>query len=154
MAAQIGAQVTGIASPAKADVVMGQGAGAVLARGAPIAADTYDCVIDVVAGEIWGDLIEALKPGGHYAVAGAIGGPVVAADLRRIYLRDITIHGCTYQSPEVFAALIGKVNAGQLRPLVSKTYPMAQIAKAQADFEAKCYAGKLVLLPEGIDEEE
>ena len=147
LAAKMGAPVTGIASSAKAGTVRAQGAMTVIERGARLPEARFDCVIDVVAGEIWPALIEALKPGGHYAVAGAIGGPMVEADLRRIYLRDITIHGCTFQPPEVFAELIARVNEGQLRPLVSKTYPMTEIRTAQADFQSKRYAGKLVLLP-------
>lgn len=147
LAAKMGAEVTGIASASKAMIVRDQGAAAVIERGAPIPEGRFDCVIDVVAGAIWPALIEALKPGGHYAVAGAIGGAMVEADLRRIYLRDITIHGCTFQPSEVFADLIARVNAGQLRPLVSKTYPMTEIKAAQADFQSKRYVGKLVLLP-------
>ncbi len=147
LATKMGARVTGITSGSKADTVRAEGAEVVIERGAPIPEGQFDSVIDVVAGEIWPALIEALKPGGHYAVAGAIGGPMVEADLRRIYLRDITIHGCTFQPPEVFADLIKRVNAGQLRPLVSKTYPMKEIRAAQADFQTKRYAGKLVLLP-------
>ncbi len=147
LATKMGARVTGISSASKADTVRGEGAETVLKRGAPIPEAKFDCVIDVVAGDIWGALIDALKPGGHYAVAGAIGGAVVEADMRRIYLRDITIHGCTFQPPEVFAHLIGMVNAGQVRPLISKTYPMDRIAEAQQDFQSKQYPGKLVLFP-------
>ncbi len=147
LAADAGAQVTGITSASKAETVKAQGASDILERGAPIPVARYDCGIDVVAGDVWTALINGLKPGGHYAVAGAIGVPIVEADLRQIYLRDITIHGCTYQAPQVFAALIDKVNAGQIRPLVSKTYPMDRIAEAQSDFQSKRYPGKLVLLP-------
>ena len=92
-------------------------------------------------------LIEALKPGGRYAVSGAIAGPIVEADLRTIYLNDLTICGCTYTAPQVFARLVELINAGTVRPLVSKTYPLRDIAIAQADFGAKRYPGKLVLLP-------
>jgi len=45
--------------------------------------------------------------------------------------------------------LIARDNTGQLRPLVSKTYPMTEIRAAQADFHSKRYVGKLVLLPPG-----
>ena len=72
---------------------------------------------------------------------------MVQADLRRIYLRDISIHGCTYQSPEVFSRLIEQVRSGEVRPLISRTYPLSRIAEAQADFQSKRYPGKLVLLP-------
>lgn len=147
LATAMGAAVTGISSPAKADDVRAAGAVEVLARGTALPADKFDCVIDVVGGDIWGDLINALRPGGRYAVAGAIGGPIVEADLRRIYLRDITIFGCTYQPPEVFAKLVEMVNAGKVRPLVSNTYPLDRIGEAQEDFMSKRHAGKLVLLP-------
>ena len=149
LAAQMGAEVTGVASPAKAGVVHEAGAVAVLSRDDTPPPDRFHAVIDLVAGPGWPALIDALRPGGHYAVAGAIAGPIVEADLRRIYLRDITIHGCTYQPPRVFAALVDKVNAGRVRPLVSKTFPMRDIALAQEVFMTKRHPGKLVLLPPG-----
>jgi alcohol dehydrogenase len=149
LAARKGARVAGIAAPDKAEAVRAAGADEVIARGAALPEGRYDCVIDLVAGEVWPDLIEALRPGGHYAVAGAIAGPVVEADLRRIYLRDITLHGCTYQPAEVFAELVAMINAGAIRPRVSRSYPLERIAEAQADFMAKKYPGKLVLIPPG-----
>ncbi len=69
------------------------------------------------------------------------------ADLRTIYLNDLTIYGCSYTPHEVFAELVGLINAGRLKPLVSKTYPLADIAAAQSDLAAKKYPGKLVLIP-------
>lgn len=149
LAHRLGARVTGICSPVKAGLVRDAGAAETIDRGAPLPEDRFHAVIDVVAGEVFGALIDALRPGGRYAVAGAIGGPIVEADLRRIYLRDITLHGCTYQPPEVFARLVEMVNAGQVKPLISKTYPMREIAAAQAEFQSKGLAGKLVLLPPG-----
>ena len=94
-----GAHVTGMCSSAKAEAVRAAGAVTVLERGAIPSEHFFDVVIDVVGGDGWAALIRALKPGGHYAVSGAIGGPVVTGDLREIYLPDITIHGCTYQPP-------------------------------------------------------
>ena len=149
LASKDGAHVTGICAAPKADIVRAEGAAETIDRGAPLPENRFHAVIDLVAGPLWPALIDALKPGGHYAVAGAIAGPIVEADLRRIYLRDITIHGCTYQPPEVFARLIDRVNAGDIRPLVSKTYPLRDIARAQEEFLSKRHAGKLVLLPQG-----
>jgi len=149
LAQKLGARVTGICSASKAELVREAGAAETIDRGAPLPGDRFHAVIDVVAGEVFGALIDALKPGGHYAVAGAIGGPIVEADLRRIYLRDVTIHGCTYQPPEVFARLVDMVKAGLVRPLISKTYPLSEIGQGQAEFQTKQMAGKLVLIPPG-----
>lgn len=148
LAALRGAQVTGVAAEAKAEAVRAAGAGEVIGRDAVPEAGAFDAAIDLVGGPGWPALIRALRPGGHYAVAGAIAGPVVAADLRDIYLRDITLHGCTFQPPATFRRLVALIDAGAVRPLVSKTYPLAEIARAQADFVAKRYPGKLVLIPE------
>lgn len=147
LAALRGATVAGITSPAKAETVRDQGATLTIARDATLPRDAFDVVIDVVGGPVWPDLIAALKPGGHYAVSGAIAGPMVTADLRALYLRDITVHGCTHQPPDVFGRLVGLINAGRIRPLVSKTYPLDQIAAAQEDFMSKRLPGKLVLIP-------
>ena len=147
LARRIGARVTALASAAKAHVVRQTGAADVLDRDAPLPRAAFDAVIDVVGGPRWPDLLRALKPGGHLAVAGAIAGPVVDLDLRALYLKDITLHGCTFQPPSVFDRLVGWMRDGSVRPLVSKTYPLNQISRAQADFMAKIHPGKLVLIP-------
>ncbi|MEO3413527.1 zinc-binding dehydrogenase [Roseovarius sp. CAU 1744] len=147
LAALRGARVLAQTSPAKADVVRRAGACETLDRGQTPGARSVTVAIDLVGGPDWGALLEALRPGGRYATAGAIAGPIVEADLRTIYLNDLTIFGVTYQPPESFAGLVALINQGRVRPLVSKTYPLKEIVAAQADFAAKKYPGKLVLLP-------
>ena len=142
-----GAQITAVTSPAKADAVRDAGAQAILDRDATPPENHFDTIIDVVGGPGFPHLIAALKPGGHYAVSGAIAGPIVETDLRALYLSDRTIHGATYQPPAVFSHLVDLINSGHIRPLISKTYPLSEIAKAQEVFQSKRYPGKIVLLP-------
>ncbi|MGQ0566248.1 MAG: alcohol dehydrogenase catalytic domain-containing protein [Gemmobacter sp.] len=144
-----GARLTGQCSAAKAAAVLAQGA-MVLDRDAAPAPDSFDVVIDLVGGPGWAARLDALRPGGRYAVAGAVGGAEVRGDLRVIYLKDLTLYGCTNQSAQGFAELVGLINAGALRPLVSKTYPLRDIAIAQADLVAGHHPGKLVLIPPEI----
>jgi alcohol dehydrogenase len=145
-----GAHVIAQAGRSKQDAVRAAGADEVIDRAELPEPDSVTVLIDVVGGADWPARIEALKPAGRYATSGAIAGPIVEADLRTIYLKDLTIYGCTYTPPEVFSELVDYMNAGRIRPLVSKTYPLADIAKAQADFAAKIHPGKLVLIPPGI----
>ncbi|MEM0989473.1 MAG: zinc-binding dehydrogenase [Pseudomonadota bacterium] len=144
------AHVTGVSSAPKAQAVRDAGADEVVDRDAVPTAQSYDVVIDLVGGPGWGTLIDALVPGGRYAVSGAIAGPIVEADLRTIYLNDLSILGSTYQPREVFSRLVDLMRQGAVRPLVSQTYPLAQIHRAQEDFAAKTYPGKLVLIPPGV----
>ena len=142
-----GAHVTAVTSPAKADAVREAGADTVLGRDETASENYLTAVIDVVGGDATPDLLKALRPGGRYAVAGAIAGPLVTMDLRDIYLKDLTLFGCTFQSRATFQGLVDHINAGRIRPLISNTYPLADIATAQDDFQSKRYPGKLVLVP-------
>ena len=142
-----GAHVTAVASKTKQDAVRETGADALLDRSEMPAPASFTVAIDVVGGAGWGAVIDALVPGGRYATSGATAGPIVEADLRTIYLNDLTIFGCTYTPRETFAELVELINGGRVRPLISKTYDLADIHRAQADFQAKTHPGKLVLLP-------
>jgi alcohol dehydrogenase len=142
-----GAEVTGIASAAKQDAVRAAGAAQVLDREATPPAGDFTVAIDLVGGPGWPAVIEALAPGGRYAVSGAIAGPIVEADLRTLYLNDLTLYGCTYTPKTVFAKLVELINSGTLRPLIARRYPLADIVQAQQDFLEKSMPGKLVLIP-------
>ncbi len=151
LARRRGAKVTAVASKSKAGDVIAAGAARIIARGddllEALGRESVDVVIDVVAGAQWPQLLEILKRGGRYATAGAIAGPIVELDLRTLYLKDLSLFGCTVLAPAVFPNLLGYIENDEIRPLVSKTYPLKQIAAAQSDFLAKKFTGKLVLIP-------
>ena len=87
-----------------------------------------------------------LRRGGRYATAGAIAGAHVALDLRTLYLKDLTRFGCTMPDLALFSRLIGYIERGEIRPLVSATYPLEQIAQAQCAFAVKEHVGKIVVM--------
>ncbi|GAA0521524.1 alcohol dehydrogenase [Saccharopolyspora subtropica] len=154
LAKRRGATVTAVCSAAKAADVRAQGADRTVERGADLIAalgrTSVDVVIDLVGGPQSAQLLDLLRPGGRYAIAGAIGGPVAELDLRTLYLNDLSIFGCTFQEDVVFENLVAYLEHGELRPVVSRTYPLAEIARAQADFLAKKHLGKLVLVPPAV----
>lgn len=151
LAKRRGAFVIAVCSPAKADQVRAQGADQTLDRGTDLiealGRSSVDVVIDIVGGRQAANLLELLRPGGRYAIAGAIDGPHAEIDLRTIYLKDLRLLGCTFQDDEVFENLIGYIERNEVRPVVSNTYPLADIARAQQDFLDKKHTGKLVLIP-------
>lgn len=146
-----GAHVIAISSAAKADDVRALGADQVIDRNADLVsclgAMSVDVVIDLVAGPQWPSFLEVLRRGGRYATAGAIAGPITELDVRTLYLKDLSLFGSTYQADEVFPDLVSYIERGEIRPTLSATYPLKDIARAQEDFLAKKHTGKLVLLP-------
>ena len=144
-----GAKVIGITSKAKEEKVLKIGADKVIMRDDSIVQklgkNTIDVVIDLVAGRQWPGLIDALKPFGRYAVAGAIGDPHVKLDIRTLYLKDLTFFGCTNLGKNVFSNLIKHIENKNISPLISATYPLEDIVKAQQSFLDKKHVGKIVL---------
>ncbi len=151
LAKRRGAEVIAIAGKPKAEAIQALGAAQVIARGEdPVAAlgrDAVDVVVDLVGGPEWPRLLDLLRRGGRYATAGAIAGPIVELDLRTLYLKDLSLLGCTWQGPAVFPALVSYIERGEIRPVVAHTFPLAEIRHAQEEFLAKRFVGKLVLIP-------
>ena len=150
LAKRRGAHVIAVASTTKADTVRAIGADEVVDRRANLVAaighEDVDVVIDLVARTSWPRLLDVLRCGGRYATAGAIAGPLVELDVRTLYLKDLTLFGCTFQEDEVFENLVSYIERGDIRPLVAKTFPLSEFRQAQTEFLAKAFTGKLVLV--------
>ena len=144
-----GARVLAVTSAGKAGKLKALGADQTLDRNADylsaLGAEQVDVVIDLVAGPKWPSLLDVLRPGGRYAVAGAIAGPQVELDVRTLYLKDLSFFGCTVLEPDVFGNLIRRIERADISPLVAETYPLREIGAAQQAFAEKGYIGKIVL---------
>jgi NADPH:quinone reductase-like Zn-dependent oxidoreductase len=149
LAKRRGAKVIAQSSPSKADALRALGADHVIDRKADLLSalgeNSVDVVLDIVGGQQWPDLLKILRLGGRYAIAGAIAGPIAQIDLRTVYLKDLTLIGCTFQEEEVFANLISYIQNDEIKPLVAKTFPLCQISAAQEEFLSKGHIGKIVL---------
>ncbi len=153
LAALRGAEVTAITSAAKATEVLSLGAARVVDReedlSAALAGRPADVVVDNVCGPGLDDLLTVLRSGGTYVTSGAIAGPAVTLDKRTVYLRDLTIRGCTAWAEAVFPALVARLERDELRPRVARTFPLERIADAQTEFLEKRHVGSFVLMPPG-----
>ena len=92
-------------------------------------------------------MLKLLGKGGRYASSGAIAGPMVELDMRDFYLKDISMIGCTAWDEVVFPNLVRYIEAGEIKPLLEKTFPLSEIAEAQRQFLDKTHVGNFVLIP-------
>ena len=154
LARRRGARIAAITSAGKEDQVRALGADIVLDRGDNLAdvlgVQSIDVVVDNVAGTGFPQMLKVLKRGGRLVSSGAIAGPIVDLDMRDMYLKDISLIGCTAWDEPVFPSLIGYIERNEIRPLLAKTYDLADIARAQADFMAKSHFGNFVLIPPAL----
>lgn len=150
LARRRGAEVIAIAGADKVDAVRALGADQVIPRDADLADlfgnAHFDAAVDIVGGVGFASILNSLKPGGRYGVAGAISGPIVDLDLRTLYLKDLRLLGCTILDAQVFPNLITYIQRGEIKPLVAVTFPLAEIVAAQEVFLTKTHVGKIVLV--------
>lgn len=155
LAAGRGAHVVAVTTRAKSDLVREAGAAALIhrdtddlaaavARAAPAG---MDAVADVVGGQTMTGLLPQVRDGGRWIVAGALGGPVVELDLRRLYLRTITLIGSSMHTPAHFSRLAQAARRGQVVPRIAARYALADIHAAQREFLQRNHTGKIVLVP-------
>jgi NADPH:quinone reductase-like Zn-dependent oxidoreductase len=146
-----------IVGPGKERAVLDIGAEGAIVRGAgdlvaQVAEATggkpVDVVADVVAGPSFNDLLRILRPEGRYTTAGAIAGPVVQLDLRTVYLKHLQLHGSSQGTRGAFRRLLRYIEDGKIRALVGGVYKLSEFHRAQTDFMAKGFIGKLVVVPD------
>lgn len=146
-----GAKVIALSSASKFDHLLQLGADQILERGDDLTQILGDRSVDVafdnVAGDGFGSILKALKPGGRYASSGAIAGPLVTLDMRHFYLKDLNLIGCTAWDEPVFPNLISYIERGEIKPLVAKTFALKDIRQAQELFLEKNHFGNFVLVP-------
>jgi len=152
-----GARVIALTSPDKDEAVRGAGAAAVVHRGpepaevaaavAAAAGGPLDAVVDVVGGPLLPALLDRIRDGGRWVIAGALGGAVVDLDLRRLYLHNIGLVGSSMHTPAHFAELVADAVAGRVHPRVAEVHELAAIHTAQDVFSRSAYVGKIVVRP-------
>ena len=112
-----------------------------------IGQDHVSVVADIVGGDGFASVIDVLERGGRYTCSGAIAGPIVELDLRTFYLRDLTFTGSTVLPPQIFRDVVRYIENGDLKPMLSATYPLQDLRVAQAAFVAKQHTGNIVIVP-------
>jgi NADPH:quinone reductase-like Zn-dependent oxidoreductase len=114
--------------------------------------DRYDVVFDVGATRSLGDLRRVLRPGGTLVISGGAKGrwigPMLrplAGVLRAKLLRQRVRVYIANDTKEDFLAMKELIEGGQVRPVVDRTYALAEAAEAIRYLESGKVKGKVVL---------
>ena len=114
-----------------------------------------DVVLDMVGAPYFAKNLAALKTGGRIVYIASQGGGTVELPIGAIMQKRAVITGSTLRprSADEKARLAGEVErvvwpwieAGKVRPIVERTFPLAEAAKAHALLESGAHLGKVVL---------
>ncbi len=107
-------------------------------------AGPFDLCLDSAGGAGWGDITDALAPGGTLVFFGATRG-AGEIPMRKAFFKQISMLGTAMGSPRDFEGLLTFVAAHDLRPPLDSVHDLADVEKALARMEAGAQSGKIVL---------
>jgi len=106
-----------------------------------------DAVFEHVGGEIVGEALKCLRRSGRLVTCGATAGPVAPIDLRYVFDRQLKILGAKMGSLAEMRRVWALVAEGKLKPVVDRTFPLADARAAHEYLAAGGHFGKVVLIP-------
>jgi len=113
-----------------------------------------DVILDIVGGSYTTRNLECLARDGRLVQIGLMGGADTALSLRPILLRRLTITGSTLRirTPEEKGAIAAALERevwpllpSRCKPVIARTFPLAEAAEAHRALEAGHVIGKIVL---------
>ena len=114
-----------------------------------------DVILDIVGGDYTARNIACLARDGRLVQIGLMGGATATIPLSPILLRRLTITGSTLRArtPEEKGAIAAALErevwpllaAGRVKPVIDRTFPLAQAADAHSALESGQVFGKIVL---------
>ncbi|WP_372604411.1 zinc-binding dehydrogenase [Actibacterium sp.] len=104
-----------------------------------------DLVVDNVGAATWDQSLRSLRRGGAVVTCGATTGSAPSADLQRMFIRQLSVHGSTMGSMAEFRQLIAAFEAGGFTPPIDEIFPLSRAAEALDRLGAPDRLGKVVI---------
>lgn len=141
-----------VASPHKAERVKALGADAVLLHGPELdaelgrlAPDGVDVILDVLGGDHVSAGMERLAIGGRLVTAGATTGNLAQVHIGRLLGRHRQLIGSSLGSRAEMEAALAAVAAGAVKPVLDRTFPLAETMQAVRYLAERGPVGKVVI---------
>ena len=153
IAKALGAEVTGVCGPANLELVRSIGADHVIdytRTDVTTAGERYDVILQLAGTASPRRLRRALVPGGTLVLSsgqGRVAGVdrILAATMLNPFVRERLAVFVTKENGADLATLADMIAAGQVRPVIDRTYPLAEAAEALRYLEAGHARGKVIL---------
>jgi NADPH:quinone reductase-like Zn-dependent oxidoreductase len=155
-----GAEVTGVDSARKLDMLRSIGANYVIdysQQDYTKSGQRYDVILDVVAHRSVFDYRRALTPEGRFIIVGGSLGTFLqvvflGALISRIGSKKLGINAYDPNNREDLATLEELFVAGKVVPVIDRRYPLGEVPEAIRYLEDGCALGKVVITVEPSDE--
>ena len=106
-----------------------------------------DVVMEHIGGEVFTRSLQCLKRNGIIVTVGAHAGEVVQFDIIPFFRRELTLTGSKNAPVTELRAVMDLVAQGKLKPVIHRTFPLAEAAEAHRVVDSREIFGKVVLVP-------
>ncbi len=106
-----------------------------------------DVVVEHVGEATWTKSVESLAPAGRLVTCGATTGFDARVDLRYLFSKQYSLLGSFMGTMGELHQVLKFVFRGQLKPVIDRVYPLAEIRAAHERLERKEQFGKVVVTP-------
>jgi NADPH:quinone reductase-like Zn-dependent oxidoreductase len=106
-----------------------------------------DVVVEHVGVATWPKSLESLAPGGRLVTCGATTGYGAGIDLRYLFSKQWSLLGSFMGSMGELHQVLKFVFRKQLKPVIDRVYPLAEIRAAHQRLESKEHFGKVIVRP-------
>jgi NADPH:quinone reductase-like Zn-dependent oxidoreductase len=148
LAKHIGAEVTAVDSAGKLEMLRSLGADEVIDYAVTdftTSGETYDFILDVVSKSPFSDCIGSLKENGRYLIAN----PGLSQTVRGRWTSTMSskkvIFGAAYPKTKELEFLKELIEAGKLKAIIDRCYPLEQTAEAHRYVEAGRKVGHVII---------
>jgi NADPH:quinone reductase-like Zn-dependent oxidoreductase len=151
LAKYFGAEVTGVDSTRKLDVLRLIGTDHVIdymQDDFTQSGETYDVILDVMGKTSFSRCIRSLKPNGHYLLLNAGLSQRVRGRWTSMRSGKQVIIGAASQKTEDLIFLKELIEAGKIKPVIDRSYPLEQTAEAHRYVETGQKKGNVVITVE------
>jgi NADPH:quinone reductase-like Zn-dependent oxidoreductase len=155
IAKTLGAEVTGVASGANIAMVRSIGADDVIdytREGLAARGEAYDVIIDLAGNRGLKELRSVLAPTGTVVLVGGTGGPTtmgfgrtIRAMALNLFVRQTLAGFMAKDNGEDLETLGGMLAAGEIVPVIDRSYPLERIVKALEHVGSRHTSGKTVI---------
>jgi NADPH:quinone reductase-like Zn-dependent oxidoreductase len=129
-----------------AEAILDEGGSSILDRVMELTGKRgVDVVIENVGKAVWPIAMKALVRGGRLVTCGATTGDDPSADLRRLFIRQLTVYGSTLGNRAELRDLIAFIAEKKLTPHIDETFALVDIASALDRLESGRQFGKIGL---------
>jgi zinc-binding alcohol dehydrogenase/oxidoreductase len=106
----------------------------------------FDVIIDSAAGPQFKNLLDVAAPGGRIALFGRTAGDIESIPPRYIFSKQLHIHGTMMGTRDEFLSMLDFIEKRNIKPVIDRTYPLAEINEAFERMKSGGQFGKIVLV--------